>query len=50
MTNYLITSGFWNTFNWELYIKVLEAKSKQITIEKEIELINLKKKNNGNEN
>lgn len=50
MTNYALTTSFWNTFNWELYIKVLKAKSKQETIEKEIQLLNNKKKNNGNDN
>lgn len=41
-TNEFDIPRFWDKFNWELYIKVVKAKMKQIYIEKEYELNKLK--------
>lgn len=32
MTNCLYTTKFWSNFNWELYIKVLQQKMKEVEI------------------
>ena len=52
MTNYALTKGlgFWHHFNWELYVKVLEVKMRPEVIEKEKELMSVKKQENGKYN
>ncbi len=45
MTNYAVQTSFWNSFNWELYVKFLQAKMKQEIIQKE--LTNIIEQKNG---
>lgn len=48
MTNYTYTMNFWDSFNWDLYIKFLNAKNKKYEdeLEKKFEKEKLEKEKN----
>ena len=48
MTNYVYVMDFWDSFNWDLYLKFLKARTKKFEdeIEKKFEKEKLEKEKN----